>query len=150
MVKFTHLISKEGENNCYIKYVLWKVFKNCIKLITSHFLVLQNCFTRRALKEQFVTQRTLQGHSKGTQRAFEHSGTRMALRHSATQGSWHLGTAVLEALGHSKGTWALGHSGTQGTWALESLQFPANFNKCFWYGQYSWWCRVTYVCIFFT
>ena len=31
----------------------------------------------------------------------------MALRHSATQGSWHLGTAVLEALGHSKGTWVL-------------------------------------------
>ena len=37
--------------------------------------MLQNCFTRRALKEQFVTQRTLQGHSKGTQRTLGHLDT---------------------------------------------------------------------------
>ena len=111
MVKFAHLISKEGENNnCYIRYVLWKDFKNCIKLITSPFLVLQNCFTRRALKEQFVTQRTLQGHSKGTQRAFGHSGTRMALRHSPLKA---LGTWALQCLRHSGTRRALGHLDTR-------------------------------------
>ena len=47
VAKFTHLVSKEGENNtCYVKYVFWKVFKNSVKVLTSPFLVmLQTYFT---------------------------------------------------------------------------------------------------------
>ena len=82
MVKFTHLISKEGENNkCYVLYVYLKVFKNSIKLSASLFLVmLQTFFTQRALKRKFkVTPRALEGNS-GTRRGLGHSGTK-ALRH---------------------------------------------------------------------
>ena len=59
------------------------------------------------------------GLSKVTPRVLRgHLGTRRTLGHSATQGTWHLGTGVLEARGHSKGTWALGHLDT---WVLKAL-----------------------------
>ena len=93
MVKFTHLISKEGENNkCYVLYVYLEVFKNSIKLSASLFLVmLQTFFTQRALKRKLGTQRSLQGHSKVTPRALEgNSGTRMGLEHSGTKALRHL------------------------------------------------------------
>ena len=70
----------------------------------------------RALKEHLDTQGTQStealGHSK-------YSGTRRALRHSGSQGTWavrHRSTRALE--GHL-GTWARRHSGN---WALEALE----------------------------
>ena len=86
MVKFTHLISKEGENNkCYVKYVFFKVFKNSVKLLMNLFLVmLRPFFTHTALKGKLNTQRALQGNSKGTLRGLAHSDTGKALGHSST------------------------------------------------------------------
>ena len=58
----------------------------------------------------------LQGHSKVTPRVLEHSkGTRA--RHSRQLGTW-----ALDHLRHSGTRRALGHSGTQGTWALVALE----------------------------
>ena len=89
VVQFAHLISTEGQNKCYVKYVFSKVFKNSIKLLTSPFpKILQTFFTRRALKGKLSTQRVLQEHCKG-------------ILKSAVQG-------------HS-GTQALGYLGTRGT-----------------------------------
>ena len=69
-----------------------KFLKGSIKLLSSPFpVMLQNFFTRRALK----------GHFKGIRRALGHSK--------------HLGTPTLEALGHSKDTWVLWSSRHLGT-----------------------------------
>ena len=86
MVEFTHLISKEGDNNkCYVKFVFWKVFKNSMKLLASPFFV---------ILQTFSTQRALKRHSKGP----GNSGNRRTLGQSR-----HLST------------WALRYLGTQGT-----------------------------------
>ena len=117
MIKFTHHIYMESENNkCYVKNISWKVFKNSIKLLTSPFLVmLQTFFYSMSTQREIV-------HSKDTWRAFEHSKGTWALSHSNHLCAWtlehlrHSGTQ--RALRHS-GTWALRHSDT---WALEVLE----------------------------
>ena len=120
-----------------------KFLKISIKLLRSPFSVmLQTCFTRRALRGHWDTQRTLRRHSKGTETLEGHSeGNPQALQgHSGNQrnrtlehlrhsngtqtlgDSRHLSTRALKilrhlatlALGHLKGTWALRDSSTRG------------------------------------
>ena len=75
VVKFPHLISKEGKNNkCYVKHIFPKVVKNFIKLLTSPFW---SCPDFLYLNS---TQREI-GPSKG---ALGHSGTH-AHRNVGTQ-----------------------------------------------------------------
>ena len=101
MVKFTHLISKEGGNNkCYLKY---------IKLLTGLLLVMLDTFLP---KEHSKRNCVLKGDSKGTWELGHSKGT-WALRHSR-----HLGTWVLDHLVDSGTQRALGHSSTQGAWAF--------------------------------
>ena len=52
VVKFIHLIYKEGEHNkCYVNECFLKVFKTSIKLLAIPFLVMiLTCFIQRALK----------------------------------------------------------------------------------------------------
>ena len=116
MVKFTHLISKERDNNkCYVKYVLWKVFKDCIKLLASPSLVmLQTFFTQRALKGKLGTRNwALEGHFKVLPRAHKgHLDTRALERHLGTRAlEGHLGTRELKAF------WDLATGGTRDTLA---------------------------------
>ena len=107
VIKFTHLISKDGENNKgFVKYVFWKVFK---KFVKPFLIMLQTFFylkrTQMKIEHSNGTLSLLRGHSKGNLKALGHLGT---------QGTW--------ALGHPStwGTRALGgHLDTQGTWALE-------------------------------
>ena len=74
MVKFTHLICKEAENNKrYVKYVFWKLFKKLCKTIKEYI--------SSYVTNLFFTGRALKGHFKGTQ-----------------------GTRALETLGYSKDT----------------------------------------------
>ena len=125
IVKSTHLIFKEAENRCYVKYIV-KGFWKTIKLVKSPFpVMLQTFFTWRSFKGHLDTQGALERHSRSTQGALDLSkGTRRALQGN----SRHLGTwKALEhprhlcscTLGHSKGTCALSHSGTRVLKALE-------------------------------
>ena len=73
--------------------------------------------TNDLLRHFWSTRRVL-GHSGH----LRHLGTRMALRHLGTQGTWALGhlkhSDIRRTLGHSRhlGTWAIRHLGTRGTW----------------------------------
>ena len=95
-------------NKCYVRYVFWKVFKKSIKLLTSPFLLmLQNLFTRRALKDHSKgTLRSLQGHSKGNWAINAPEGH---LDTWAFKALGHSGSQALKELGLSKDTWTLGH-----------------------------------------
>ena len=143
MVKFTRIISKEGEKNkCYIKHKYWKVFKYSIKLLTSLYLaMLQPFFTQRALKEKLGTPReigntkkvprALQGWSKITWRALEgHLGTRALEGQLCTQALKTLDTWGLELLRNSGTRRALGHIWPLGTWTLGHLGTQALRQLC--------------------
>ena len=75
------------------------------------------------------TPRALQGHSKGSPRAFQRYFSTWALKeYLATQALktlGHLGTRPFETLGHSKGTWALRNSKHLGPWAFRYLDSRA-------------------------
>ena len=112
MVKFTYLISKEGENNkCYLKHLFWKVCKNSMKLLTSPFLVILSDFHVIHLFFTEKAQREIRT-SKGTRKALKALGLSSTWGTLAIEG--HLVTWALKAIGHS-GTWAPGHS--KDTWA---------------------------------
>ena len=87
VVKFIHLIPKEGKNNkCYIKVCTLKSFLKLYKTITefSSCNVPDSFYSKSTQREMKMgTQRTLQGHLRhlGTQRALMHLGTRRALGH---------------------------------------------------------------------
>ena len=111
VIKFTHLISKDGENNKgFVKYVFWKVFKKFVKPLMSPFLIMLQTFfylkrTQMKIEHSNGTLSLLKGHSKGNRRALGHLGI---------QGTWELGHPS------TWGTRSLGgHLDTQGTWALE-------------------------------
>ena len=100
LLKFIHLISKEGERNKYEKYSE-KFIKTLENYELVHFL---SCSRRFLLREPSKGIWALKGHS-GTQRALGHSRD---LGTGALEG--FLGTRALRALralGHSKDTWAL-------------------------------------------
>ena len=133
VIKFTHLISKEGENNKgFVKYVFWKVFKKFVKPLMSPFLIMlqtffllkENSNENWALKwHSKFTQRTLKGQSKGTW-ALGHT------RHLRTWAPKHLRYSFTRrALGHSRnlGTWALRHSGTGALNAFGALYLADSF-----------------------
>ena len=104
MVKFTDLISKGENNQRYVKYVFWKVFKSSKIINESISCNAADVFSSKSTQKKI-------GHSKDTLTALQgHLGTR------ALKAFGHLGTRAFEALGHSKGTWELGHS--KGTWAF--------------------------------
>ena len=115
MVKFTDLISKGENNQRYVKYVFWKVFKSSKIINESISCNAADVFYSKSTQKKI-------GHSKGTLTALQgHLGTRAlkAFGHLGTRALkafGHLGTRAFEALGHSKGTWELGHS--KGTWAF--------------------------------
>ena len=68
VVEFTHLISKEGENNKgFEKHVFWKV----LKLKTFNESISCNVADFFLLKENSNQNWALKGHSKVTQRASE-------------------------------------------------------------------------------
>ena len=111
-------------NKCYVRYVFWKVFKKSIKLLTSPFhLMLQNLFTRRALKDHSKgTLRSLQGHSKGNWAINAPEGH---LDTWAFKALGHSGSQALKELGLSKDTWTLGHLRHLNTLALRHLGIRA-------------------------
>ena len=136
MVKFTDLISKGENNQRYVKYVFWKVFKSSKIINESISCNAADVFYSKSTQKKI-------GHSKGTwvlehsrhlgiwvlehlrhsgtQRVLGNSGTQRELGHSGTQGTWILGHSDNWTLGHSKGTWALRYSGARALETLEAL-----------------------------
>ena len=143
VVKFTHLISKEGENNkCYIKYVFWKFFQNSIKLLTSPFLVVLQAFL---LEERSKENWALKRHTSG------HQGHSTVTTNALGQSS----TWDTRAREEDLGTWALGHSrhlGIRGALfsRLEFIRqvFPTNLILTFSTSSVREECRnrVAYMC----
>ena len=89
VVKFTHIISKEGEHNkCHVNYVFWKVFKNSKTVYESISCNVADFLYLKSTKKEIE-------HSNGTLRALGHSKSTWALGHS--KGNWAL-TQALEAL----------------------------------------------------
>ena len=130
MVKFTHLIFKEGGKISILKFWNLHVYKICIlksfkKLYKTIKESISWCCRRCLLKIRHS--RVPQRHSNGTW-TLEYLKDTWALGHLR-----HLGTQALETLRHSRhlSTWILRHLGTQralwalrhaSTWSLEALK----------------------------
>ena len=95
LVKFTHLISKEVENNkCYVKYVFRKFFKNHYKTIKESISsnVGDLFYSKKHSKDTWVLKR----HYMGTQKPLEHLKGIPRTLQGHSNSIW-----ALEALGHS-------------------------------------------------
>ena len=142
MVKFTHLIFKEGGKISTLKFWNLHVYKICIlksfkKLYKTIKESISWCCRRCLLKIRHS--RVPHRHSNGTW-TLEYLKDTWALGHLR-----HLGTQALETLRHSRhlSTWILRHLGTRralwalrhaSTWSLEALKvFYLADQKYIWY-----------------
>ena len=130
MVKFTHLIFKEGGKISILKFWNLHVYKICIlksfkKLYKTIKESISWCCRRFLLKIRHS--RVPQRHSNGTG-TLEYLKDTWALGHLR-----HLGTQAFETLRHSRhlSTWVLRHLSTRralwalrhaSTWSLEALK----------------------------